>query len=337
MLGSRNPRILSLLSILWAALVVAQEADTKPKPASEPEADTATETAAEPATDVRTADLQKIEAAIESYVTAFNGKDVDKLISLWAPDGVYVSQSSGDQLTGHDELKKDFESIFANEDAPKLAVETESIEFISPNVALERGMATVTGKDFVDQTAYRVVYVERDGRWLIDRVTEESVVVKPSNYEHLQGLDFIVGQWVAEIDGTTIEIDCQWTTNQNYLSRKYRVLTDGNLESSGLQDHRLGRQERTNPQLAVRLRGRIRQRHMDTARQRMDRPKRGDAGRRRVGIIDQHLQSTRRRYGRVAKNESCRRRKAVAQHGRSHGLSTVETTYKQSPHHRINS
>lgn len=235
MLGSRNPRILSLLSILWAALVVAQEADTKPKPAVESEADKATETAAEPATDVRTADLQKIEAAIESYVTAFNGKDVDKLVSLWAPDGVYVSQSSGDQLTGHDELKKDFQSIFANEDAPKLAVETESIEFISPNVALERGMATVTGKDFVDQTAYRVVYVERDGRWLIDRVTEESVVVKPSNYEHLQGLDFIVGQWVAEIDGTTIEIDCQWTTNQNYLSRKYRVLTDGNVESSGLQ------------------------------------------------------------------------------------------------------
>ena len=183
----------------------------------------------------RASDVSKIEAAIESYVAAFNAKDVDTLLSHWSSDGVYVSRSSGDRLTGTEALKEEFSAIMSSDDAPKLEVETESIEFVSPNVALERGSAVVTRNDSREATTYRVVYVELDGKWLIDRITEDVIEVVTSHYEQLQGLDFLVGQWISQGDGMIVELDSQWTTNQNYLSRKYRVLIDGEVQSSGLE------------------------------------------------------------------------------------------------------
>ena len=215
-------RLLSVLGVLLTFPVVGQEVSV----------DTA-----EPR-DHRASDLTKIEAAIESYVAAFNARDVEKLLSHWSPDGVYVSRSSGDQLAGYESLKDEFSAILGSEDAPKLSVRTESIEFVSPNVALERGSAFVTGDDFSEETTYRVVYVEHDGDWLIDRVSEDVVETVASHHEQLEGLEFLVGQWSLQgdgMDGMSVQLDSQWTTNQNYLSRKYSVSIDGTLQSSGLE------------------------------------------------------------------------------------------------------
>ncbi len=178
----------------------------------------------------------KIEAAIQSYLAAFNARDVAKLVSHWSPEGVYISRTSGEQVVGREALTEEFTAIFAGDSVPKLAATTESIDFISPNVALERGTATVTcAEDDVVETNYSVVYVKRDGIWLIDRVTEDEIVVQPSNYQQLKDLEWLVGEWVDEGDGITIEIDCKWTRNQNYLSRSYTVSNEEEVESSGLQ------------------------------------------------------------------------------------------------------
>ena len=85
-----------------------------------------------------------IRAAIQSYIAAFNARDVVKLVSHWSPDGVYISRTSGLRSVGHKAMTKEFTAMFAGEHVPRLAGTTESIVFISPNVALERGMATVT-------------------------------------------------------------------------------------------------------------------------------------------------------------------------------------------------
>ena len=81
----------------------------------------------------------EIESVIESYVTAFNARDVEKLAAHWCSEGVYTSRTSGEQVAGREAITKEFASMFGDDAGPKLAVTTESIEFISPNVALERG------------------------------------------------------------------------------------------------------------------------------------------------------------------------------------------------------
>ena len=180
-------------------------------------------------------DSAKIKLAVQSYVTAYNARNVEKLVGHWSPDGVYTSRTSGDQVVGRDAMTKEFTTIFQGDNAPKLAVTTDSIEFISPNVAVERGAATITyAEDDVVQTNYSVVYVKRDGAWLIDRVTEDEIVVQVSNYEHLKKLEWLIGVWNDEGDGT-IELDCGWTRGQNFINRTYKVFSDDQVESSGMQ------------------------------------------------------------------------------------------------------
>lgn len=69
----------------------------------------------------------------------------------------------------------------------KLAVDVESIQFVSPNVAVEHGTASFLTPDAQpEETEYSAVYVRRDGKWLLDRVTDVESLTRSANYEHLK-------------------------------------------------------------------------------------------------------------------------------------------------------
>ena len=95
---------------------------------------------AEPAgMEVATAEIRD---AVQSYVAAFNARNVDSLSKMWTPDGVFTLRSSNEQVRGRAAIAEQFKQILGDQkSAPKLAAETESVEFISPNVAMERGKA----------------------------------------------------------------------------------------------------------------------------------------------------------------------------------------------------
>lgn len=184
----------------------------------------------------KTDDLTQVEAAIKSYMAAFNARDVEALVGHWSPQGVFVSRDSGEQVVGRESMREEFATMFAGEGAPKLAVETESIEFISPNVALERGTATVThSADDIVESQYRVIYLKSGDAWLIDRITDDEVEVAANHHERLKDLEWIIGDWIDEGDGFAIELTGQWTKNRNYISRTFKVSRGDQITSSGLQ------------------------------------------------------------------------------------------------------
>ncbi|MEN1680548.1 MAG: DUF4440 domain-containing protein [Planctomycetota bacterium] len=178
----------------------------------------------------------RIEQAIEAYVSAFNARDVPRLISLWSDEGVYLTGSTGAPVVGQAAMTEEFKAILGDDAAPKLAVATESIEFISPSVALERGRATLAYADGeAVETTYRAVFVKQGDAWLIDRVTEDNVTAEDKRYERLRQLDWLVGEWRDRGDGQTVEVSCRWTKNNAFLSRTYVVSAGGRPASSGLQ------------------------------------------------------------------------------------------------------
>jgi uncharacterized protein (TIGR02246 family) len=186
-----------------------------------------------PSTDDESA---KIKAAIQSCVAAFHERNVEKLVAHWSPGGVYSSRTNGGQIVGREAIAEEFKLAFEGENLPKLAVATESVEFISPSVALERGTATVVrGDDEPIESNYTAVYVKRNDKWLIDRVTEDEVSVEYSNRDQLKELEWLIGDWTDEFDGGTIEVGCKWTRNENFISRTYRVWNEDEIASSGLQ------------------------------------------------------------------------------------------------------
>lgn len=186
--------------------------------------------------DRQAADKAAIRKAVEAYVAAFNRADAKALTALWSPEAVYTNPLSGEQVVGREAIERQFAAIFAEAKGAKLEATTVSIGFVSPSVAVEQGMAKVISPDQTpEESQYTAVYVKREGQWLLDRVTEETVPVVPSHYEQLKDLEWMVGSWVDQDDEATVVTECNWTRNNNFLTRSFTVQVRDRIEMAGMQ------------------------------------------------------------------------------------------------------
>ena len=173
---------------------------------------------------------------MESYVAAFNQGDAKALAAMWSPEAVYTNPLSGEQVVGREEIEKQFAAIFADAKGAKLEAKTDSIQFVSPSVGIEHGTAKVIVPDQApEETEYTAVYVKRDDQWLLDRVTEEDVLVIPSHYEQLKDLEWMIGRWVDQDDNATVVTECNWTKNNNFITRSFTVQIRDRIDMAGMQ------------------------------------------------------------------------------------------------------
>jgi uncharacterized protein (TIGR02246 family) len=186
-------------------------------------------------TDQRTAEETAVRQAIESYVTAFNEGDAASLAGLWTPDAVYTNFQTGEDVTGRDAIQEQFTSIFNDTPGLRLEVATESIQFVSPSVAIEQGTARVLHAELEPEVSeYTAIFVKRDDQWLLDRVTEDDGAFAPTAHEHLEELEWMIGDWVDD-DDARIETSCQWTNNRSFITRSFTVVVRDRLEMAGMQ------------------------------------------------------------------------------------------------------
>jgi uncharacterized protein (TIGR02246 family) len=192
---------------------------------------------------VCTANQAEDEAAIrksdDAYVEAYNKQDAKSLAALWSPEAVYVDPETGEEAVGREEIEKEFAETFEGVKDAKLEIKVEGIKFLSPNVAVESGTARIIRpKEEPDESTYSALFVKRDGKWLLDRVTEEEPPAPPpSNYEHLKDLEWMVGSWIDDDkeDDATIQTDCDWTKNKNFMTRAFAVVIGDKVDMSGMQ------------------------------------------------------------------------------------------------------
>src|SRR5262245_61364842 len=190
------------------------------------------------------ADQAEDEAAIRksdaAYVEAYNKQDAKALAALWSPEAVYVDPETGEESVGRDEIEKEFAETFAGLKDSKLEIQVDSIKFFSPNVAIENGTARVIRSDTEpDESTYSALFVKREGNWLLDRVTEEETPEPtpppPSNYEHLKELEWMIGSWIDQDEDATVQTDCQWTKNQNFMNRSFAMVIGDEVDLAGMQ------------------------------------------------------------------------------------------------------
>ena len=186
--------------------------------------------------DPRADDRMAIRQAVDSYVAAFNKADAKALAAMWSPEAVYTNPLSGGQVIGREAIEQQFAGIFADSKDARLEATTNSIEFISPGVAIESGSAKVIqGEQVVEESEYTAIYVKRDNAWLLDRVTEEDVIKVPSHYEQLKELEWMIGHWIDQDEAATVVTDCNWSRNENFLIRTFAVQIGSNIDMSGMQ------------------------------------------------------------------------------------------------------
>lgn len=179
---------------------------------------------------------QAIRQAIASYVNAFNQQDAKSLATHWSEQGEFITPG-GKQLQGRQQLQSDFAAYFGKEKNAKLELVGTEIEFLSPNVARETGIARVivAGQE-PRETEYTALHIKTTVGWKIDSLQEHELSVAVSaNYEKLQGLEWMIGRWVDDNDGVQVETVGRWTKNQNFIMRSYKVFSDAGVDFEGTQ------------------------------------------------------------------------------------------------------
>lgn len=185
-------------------------------------------------------DQAEDEAAIRKsavdYMAAFDKQDAKAIAAMWSPEAVYSNPLTGEQVVGREAIEQQLAAIFSQSKDAKLEVSVDSIQFVSPNVAIEQGTARVLRPDAEpDVTTYSAVHVKRDGIWLLDRMNEEPAKVTPSNYERLKELEWMIGTWVDQDEHAVVETTSQWTKNHNFITRAFAVSVGDQIELSGIQ------------------------------------------------------------------------------------------------------
>jgi uncharacterized protein (TIGR02246 family) len=164
----------------------------------------------------------------QEFIAAFNKGDAKAVAAFWVADGDYVDQV-GREYKGRAAIEKLYEKVFAARKGAKLTVHVTSAKLVSPDVALEDGITEVTPADGGPGTVGRfsAVLVKKDGEWYFQSV-RESVAHPPSNAEHLEELEWLIGEWTGEdAKGESGSATYSWAENQNFIVSSFATTLNG--------------------------------------------------------------------------------------------------------------
>jgi uncharacterized protein (TIGR02246 family) len=176
-----------------------------------------------------------IRAAASEYVAAGRRGDRDAMKRMWAADGDYMD-AAGRVFQVRDLFAQRIAAAPSNTHDAAPSAPTSSLRFITPDVAIEDGVAELgTSGDGNELSGrFTTVWVKRDGRWLISSL-REAVSVSPSTNEHLQPLNWLVGEWAGTTADAVILLSSQWSGDGNYLLREFLIRREGHDEISATQ------------------------------------------------------------------------------------------------------
>ncbi len=171
-------------------------------------------------------DEKALRALDEAFVRDFNKADSKALTAMFTDDAEVV-EATGEAYQGRELIEQSFAETFAASKGAKIAFEIGSIRFLTADAAKEEGRSVVTTAEGAPIVrTYTVLFVKREGRWLISSVREEfDPTVRPS--DRLKDLDWMIGEWVDEGSDSVVRLDCRRSEDENFLVRSFTVQRQG--------------------------------------------------------------------------------------------------------------
>jgi uncharacterized protein (TIGR02246 family) len=167
-------------------------------------------------------DKAAIQKNAEAFVEAFDKGDGKALAAFWTPDGDYTTLT-GRRMKGREEIEKAFDDLFKQNKNLKLGIDSDSLRFVTPDVAIEDGTTAVTspGGGPPSRARYTIVHVKKDARWLMSSV-RDAAYAPPTNQENLHTLEWAVGEWADEAEkGEIARVSFEWSENQAFIVSSY--------------------------------------------------------------------------------------------------------------------
>jgi uncharacterized protein (TIGR02246 family) len=210
------------------AIVGSRSLQSRSEPATQdkPAATRAPEkTDAKPVID-HSADEAAIHANIAAFTKAYNAHDPKAIAALFIPNGQIVDEE-GKVSEGRDEIEQVFKDLFTDNPQKRIEVNVESLRFIGPNVAVEKGSTKelVPGEP-PENDRYAVLHVKRDGKWLM-ALAEDSDGDAPTAHEQLQPIAWLVGDWIDDDGSSVVKSTCRWSEDGNFLLQEFDLQLNG--------------------------------------------------------------------------------------------------------------
>jgi uncharacterized protein (TIGR02246 family) len=171
---------------------------------------------------------QPAQGRREAFIAAYNRGDAKAVGAFWTADATYVDQV-GHEYKGRAAIEQLYEKVFAARKGAKLTIHVTAARQVSPDVALEEGVTEVTPAEGGLGTAARfsAVLVRKDGEWYLESV-HDSVYHPPSHAEHLEDLEWLIGEWAGEAErGESAVASYEWAENQNFIVSSFATTVDG--------------------------------------------------------------------------------------------------------------
>ena len=146
-----------------------------------------------------------MQAVSESLVAAYNAGDSAKPAACFLPKAELIDDA-GNIYRGLEEIGAIFKKF--REKFPKATMElaVDSIRLAGEGLAVEDGTRTVKTEDATAVNKYTMVYVKRDGKWLVAAARETAADPEPTPHDRLLPLAWMVGEWVDESPESAISI-----------------------------------------------------------------------------------------------------------------------------------
>jgi uncharacterized protein (TIGR02246 family) len=165
---------------------------------------------------------------VQEFLAAFNRGDAKAVAGFWTPEGEYVD-AVGNHYKGRTALEKLYRKVFTANKGAKLTITVISVRMVGTDVALEDGITEVTPAEGGPPSVARflAVAVKRDGEWYFESV-QDSIARPPSNAEHFEDLEWLIGDWIAEESkGEGSRASYSWAENKNFIVSTFATTLGG--------------------------------------------------------------------------------------------------------------
>ena len=180
--------------------------------------------------------ISQIRMASTSYVEALNRGDPEAIAEFWTEEGTFVDAFNSTHQA-RSLVRQEFSKDRVAEGERRVAAHKSTIRFITPDVAIEQGIAEKKhAQDLSDTKAsYLAIWVKSEGdRWLLDYLKELSAPI-PSQEGPLAELGWMVGQWESEVNGGKANLSVSWSDEKKYLLQKFTLQLPDQAEVRGEQ------------------------------------------------------------------------------------------------------
>lgn len=180
-------------------------------------------------------DLNAIRSSSQAFVDAFNRGDAKGVAMLWTADGDYIDEA-GRKFQGRAAIEKEYGDFFGEHRGVKIRIVIESLRLIGSDAAIEDGRAILdtVPAGVPGMAKYTAVHAKVDGQWLMATV-RDSRIEGPTAYGNIADLEWLIGTWTAEEQGSKSESVCRWIANKSFVERTYTTTQPDGTVASGVQ------------------------------------------------------------------------------------------------------